>query len=243
MPNCVVTGGSTGIGAATVLALAKRGYNVAFNYAKNTEEALRVAREAAKYNVEVLHFKADATSWEEMNTFAKAVEEKFGEIHSLVVNIGGLPKRLTLEESDLAYWRQVIDLNLTSAYIATKLFTPLMKSGAIVYVSSIAAYTGGGRGAFAYAAAKAGLLGLTRALAKELGPRGIRTVAVLPGLIDTPFHKKAETGDIETWAKTMSYLKRVGKPEEVAEVIAFLISDAASYINGAFIDVNGGWYG
>lgn len=86
-------------------------------------------------------------------------------------------------------------------------------------------------------------MGLTRALAKELGPRGIRVNAVLPGLIDTHFHRKAQTGDIETWAKNVVYLRRVGRPEEVAEVVAFLVGEGASYINGAFIDVNGGWYG
>jgi 3-oxoacyl-[acyl-carrier protein] reductase len=178
-----------------------------------------------------------------METFAEEVKRTFGKIDALVVNAGGLPQRRNLEESDLEYWRQIVDLNLTSAYIATKLLVPLMDRGAVVYVSSIAAYTGGGRGAFAYAVAKAGLLGLTRALAKELGPRGIRVNAVLPGLIDTPFHQKAQTGDIEGWARNMVYLRRVGRPEEVAEVIAFLVGEDASYINGAFIDVNGGWYG
>lgn len=243
MPTAVVTGGSTGIGAAVVKTLARRGYDVAFTYLKSEKEAEAVAKEAASHGVKVLHKRADATSWEEMKAFAEEVRRIFGGINALVVNAGGLPQRKTLEESDINYWRTLIDLNLTSAYIATKLFVPMMEKGAVVYVSSVAAYTGGGRGAFAYAAAKAGLLGLTRALAKELGPRGIRVVAVLPGLIDTPFHEKAQTGDIEAWARNMVYMRRVGKPEEVAEVIAFLISDGASYINGAFIDVNGGWYG
>ncbi|MEM1597629.1 MAG: SDR family oxidoreductase [Pyrobaculum sp.] len=242
MPTAVVTGGSTGIGAATVKALAKRGYNVAFTYLQNEEAARAVAAEASQYS-KVLFKKADAASWEEMSNFAEEVRRTFGRVDALVVNAGGLPERKTLEESTLEYWRRIVDLNLTSAYIATKLFVPLMERGAVVYVSSIASYTGGGRGAFAYAAAKAGLLGLTRALAKELGPRGIRVVAVLPGLIDTPFHAKAKTGDIQAWASSMVYMKRVGRPEEVAEVVAFLVSDSASYINGAFIDVNGGWYG
>ncbi len=243
MPTAVVTGGSTGIGATTVKALAKRGYNVAFTYLRNAQEAEKVVRDAAALGVKVIAYRADAASWRDMEAFAEEVKKIFGKIEALVVNAGGLPQRRTLEESDLEYWRQIIDLNLTSAYIATKLLLPLMERGAIVYVSSVAAYTGGGRGAFAYAAAKAGLLGLTRALAKELGPRGIRVNAVLPGLVDTPFHQKAQTGDIEEWARNMVYLRRVGRPEEVAEVIAFLVSESASYINGAFIDVNGGWYG
>ncbi|MGC8994426.1 MAG: SDR family NAD(P)-dependent oxidoreductase [Pyrobaculum sp.] len=243
MPVAVVTGGSTGIGAATVKALARRGYDVAFTYLRSEAQARAVAKEAEGRGVRVLYRRADATSWDDMKMFADEVGRAFGRVDALVANAGGLPQRRTLEESDLEYWRSLIDLNLTSAYIATRLFVPLMRGGAVVYVSSVAAYTGGGRGAFAYAAAKAGLLGLTRALAKELGPRGIRVVAVLPGLIDTPFHEKAQTGDIETWAKNVVYIRRVGKPEEVAEVIAFLVSDGASYINGAFIDVNGGWYG
>jgi len=243
MPTAVVTGGSTGIGAATVKALAKRGYSVAFTYLRNAQEAEKVVREASASGVKVVAYRADAASWIDMEAFAEGVKRTFGKIDALVVNAGGLPQRRTLEESDLDYWRQVIDLNLTSAYIATRLLLPLMERGAVVYVSSVAAYTGGGRGAFAYAAAKAGLLGLVRALAKELGPRGIRVNAVLPGLIDTPFHQKAQTGDIEGWARNMVYLRRVGKPEEVAEVIAFLVGEGASYINGAFIDINGGWYG
>ncbi|MEZ0318674.1 MAG: SDR family oxidoreductase [Pyrobaculum sp.] len=242
MPTAVVTGGSTGIGAATVKALAKRRYDVAFTYLHNEEAAMAVAAEASQYS-KVLFKKADAASWEEMSKFAEEVQKTFGRVDALVVNAGGLPERRTLEESTLEYWRWIVDLNLTSAYIATRLFVPLMERGAVVYVSSVASYTGGGRGAFAYAAAKAGLLGLTRALAKELGPRGIRVVAVLPGLIDTSFHAKAKTGDIHAWASNTVYMKRVGRPEEVAEVVAFLVSDSASYINGAFIDVNGGWYG
>ncbi len=243
MPVAVVTGGSTGIGAAVVKTLAKRGYDVAFTYLKSEREAEAVAKEAESHGVRILYRRADATSWEEMRAFADEVRRVFGKVDALVANAGGLPQRRTLDESDLDYWKTLIDLNLTSAYIATKLFVPMMEKGVVVYVSSIATYTGGGRGAFAYAAAKAGLLGLTRALAKELGPRGIRVVAVLPGLINTPFHEKAQTGDIDAWARNMVYMRRVGKPEEVAEVIAFLVSDGASYINGAFIDVNGGWYG
>ncbi|MEM0278276.1 SDR family oxidoreductase [Pyrobaculum sp.] len=243
MPTAIVTGGSTGIGAATVKALAKRGYDVAFTYLRSEKEAESVVKEASGYGVRILSARADASSWDQMRAFADEVRRVFGKVDALVANAGGLPQRRTLEESDLDYWKALIDLNLTSAYIATKLFVPMMERGVVVYVSSVAAYTGGGRGAFAYAAAKAGLLGLTRALAKELGPRGVRVVAVLPGLIDTPFHNKANTGDIETWARNMVYMKRVGRPEEVAEVIAFLVSEGASYINGAFIDVNGGWYG
>ncbi|MFP3225169.1 MAG: SDR family oxidoreductase, partial [Nitrososphaeria archaeon] len=115
------------------------------------------------------------------------------------------------------------------------------KDRSIINVSSIAAITGGGKGAAAYATAKGGLMTFTKSLAKELAQYGIRVISVMPGLIATPFHQKAKTEDIEAWANRQVLLKRVGKAEEVAEVIAFLASERASYINATEIFVDGGW--
>jgi 3-oxoacyl-[acyl-carrier protein] reductase len=242
----LITGASTGIGAATAKVFGREGYSVVINYLRSEEEARRVAREVEEAGGEAMLARADVRRWSEVEGMVKAIEERFGRLDVLVNNVGGIPERRSLLESDLEYWRMMMDLNLTTCYIATRLSVPLMiKSGGgvVVNVSSIAAYTGGGRGSFVYAAAKAAMIGLTRALSKELAPRGVRVVAVLPGLIDTPFHVKAKTGDIYSWASQAVHLGRVGRPEEVAEVIAFLASDKASYVTGATIDVNGGFYG
>jgi len=239
----LVTGASSGIGAATAVALARRGFDVVVNYLGNEAGAREVVSRIEAMGRRAVAYRADVTRWNEVEAMARFVEREFGKLDALINNAGGLPERRSILESDLEYWRRIIDLNLTSAYIVTRLMLPLMGPGsAIIFVSSIAARTGGGRGAFAYAAAKAGLLGLTRALSKELGPRGIRVIAVLPGLIDTPFHEKAATGDIHAWARQTTHLGRVGKPEEVSEVIAFLASEA-TYVTAAFIDVDGGWHG
>lgn len=242
----LVTGASTGIGAATARAFARNGYSVVVNYLRSEDEARRVAEEVRGLGVDAMLVRADVTKWGEVERMVERVRDRFGRLDVLVNNVGGIPERRSLVESDLDYWRMMIDLNLTSCYIATRLSVPLMiesGGGVVVNVSSIAAYTGGARGAFAYATAKAALIGFTRALSKELAPKGVRVVAVLPGLIDTPFHVKAKTGDIHSWASQVVHLGRVGRPEEVAEVIVFLASDKASYITGAAVDVNGGFYG
>ena len=178
-----------------------------------------------------------------MVDFAK---DKFGAIEILVNNAGDLLERRPLLESDLKYWRDHIDLNLTSAYIVTKSSLPLLIASnsndkAIINVSSIAAITGGGKGAAAYATAKGGLKTFTKALAKEVSAYNIRVVSVMPGLILTPFHQKAKTEDVEGWAKRQVLLKRAGRAEEVAEVIAFLASERASYVNSTEVFVDGGW--
>jgi len=238
----LVTGASSGIGAATALALAKRGFDVVVNYRSNEDGAKRVVQQIESMGRRAVPYRADVTVWSEVEAMMSFVRQEFGGLDAVIANAGGLPQRRTLLESDLDYWRSIIDLNLTSAYITARLAVPVMRSGsALIFVSSVAARNGGGRGAFAYAAAKAGLLGLTRALSKELAPSGIRVIAVLPGLVDTPFHEKASTGDIHEWARQVTHLRRVGRPEEIGEVIAFLASEA-TYITGAFIEVDGGWY-
>ena len=242
----LITGASTGIGAATARVFAREGYSVVINYLRSEKEAKQVADDVERLGSNAMLVKADVRDWGQVEKMIDDVRARFGRLDVLVNNVGGIPERRTLLESDLDYWRMMIDLNLTSCYIVTRLSVPLMLEsggGAIINVSSIAAYTGGARGSFAYATAKAALIGFTRALSKELAPKGIRVVAVLPGLIDTPFHVKAKTGDIWSWASQVTHLGRVGKPEEVAETIVFLASKKASYITGATVDVNGGFYG
>lgn len=140
-------------------------------------------------------------------------------------------------------WDEVLKLNLTSAMLCSRVVAPSMiehKSGAIINVASIAGRTGGGPGAGAYSVAKAGLITFTKSLAKELAPHGIRVNAVSPGVIDTPFHQVFSTPEmIRNFVSTIP-LGRVGKPSECATVIAFLASDAASYVVGETIEINGG---
>ncbi|MGC9145730.1 MAG: SDR family NAD(P)-dependent oxidoreductase [Nitrososphaeria archaeon] len=244
--KALITGASTGIGAATALAFAREGASVIINYKKSVEEAKKVQEKVRNLGSEAFIFKADVTKEEEVKQLVDFTKDKFGSIEILVNNAGDLIERKPFIETDLNYWRAHIDLNLTSAYIVTKNSIPLLLSSknrdrSIINVSSIAAITGGGKGASAYATAKGGLKTFTKSLAKELAQYGIRVISVMPGLIITPFHQKAKTEDIEGLANRQVLLKRAGKAEEVAEVIAFLASERASYINSTEIFVDGGW--
>jgi 3-oxoacyl-[acyl-carrier protein] reductase len=171
------------------------------------------------------------------------VVRELGPIDILVNNAGSLVARFGIREITEQHLNDVMALNLTSAVLATQAVAPTMIErgrGAIVNVVSIAGHTGGGPGAGAYAAAKAALTAYTKAMAKELAPRGVRVNAVSPGVIDTPFHEAFSTPEmIENFVKTIP-LGRVGTASECATVIAFLASDAASYVAGETIEVNGG---
>ncbi|MGC8569089.1 MAG: SDR family NAD(P)-dependent oxidoreductase [Nitrososphaeria archaeon] len=244
--KALITGASTGIGASTAITFAREGASVIINYRSSEQEAREVMKKARELGAEAYVFKADVTNEAEIAELMKFVESTFGYLDVLVNNAGGLLERREIASSDLEYWRRHIDLNLTSVYLVTKNALPLLlrspsNERVIVNVSSIAAFTGGGRGAFAYASAKGGVKTLTRAMAKELAQHKVRVVAVMPGLIVTPFHEKARTGDVEGWAEKQVLLKRAGSAQEVAEVIAFLASERASYVNSTEIYVDGGW--
>ena len=180
------------------------------------------------------------------NEITRMVQEtaaRMGPIDILINNAGSLIERLTFEKMTEARWDEVIDLNLKSAMLAAQAVAPGMiarKHGTIINIVSIAGRNGGGPGAGAYATAKGGLITLTKALAKEFAPHGIRVNAVSPGVIDTPFHEVFSTPEmIANFVKGIP-LGRVGTSEEVANVIAFLASAAASYVTGETIEVNGG---
>ncbi|MDI3473543.1 MAG: hypothetical protein PWQ20_1802 [Thermotogaceae bacterium] len=172
-------------------------------------------------------------------------ETKFttdGRIDALINNAGGLGGRHPIEDMPTDFYRKVMDLNMTSALYVTRACIPYLKkskNGAIVNITSIAAWTGGGPGAGIYAASKAAVLTFTRALAKELIKYGIRVNAISPGTIDTEFHKETPREVIQEWVKGIP-IGRLGKPEEVAEVIYFLVSEKSSYLVGEVIQVNGG---
>jgi len=162
----------------------------------------------------------------------------------LVNNAGSLIARSPIEEMDAELWKEVIDLNLSAVFFATKAVLPHLGRGArIVNVSSVAARHGGGPGAVAYATAKGGVMTMTRGLAKELAPRNIRVNAIAPGVIETPFHDRFSTPEmLETFRKGIP-LGRLGTPEECAGAVLYLVSPLASYVTGQTIDINGGqWF-
>jgi 3-oxoacyl-[acyl-carrier protein] reductase len=179
----------------------------------------------------------------EVEKLVQNAADRLGPIDILVNNAGSLMERVSFEKMTESRWDEVMDLNLKSAMLAAQAAAPGMiarKRGNVINIVSIAGRNGGGPGAGAYATAKGGLITLTKALAKEFAPHGIRVNAVSPGVIDTPFHEVFSTPEmIATFVKGIP-LGRVGTSEEVANVIAFLASEAASYITGETIEVNGG---
>ena len=187
---------------------------------------------------------ADVTKSEDVKNMLAVCTAAYGDTIHILVNVaGGIMGRKDLPDIDEAFWDSVMDVNLKSVYLVTKAVVPYMKDGgAIVNFSSQAARDGGGFGALAYAAAKGGVLTLTRGLAKNLGPKGIRVNCVSPGLINTTFHDKFTKPEVRTNAAAANPLKREGDAAEVAELVVFLASNAASFINGDSIEINGGSY-
>jgi len=239
----LVTGASSGIGAATATLLGGLGARVAIGYHGNNEGAEQVRSKIAGAGGEAIAIRADVTRAAEIGSLAAVVVAQLGPIDILINNAGSLMQRMRILEVKEESWDEIQDLNLKSAVLCSQAVAPSMierKRGAIVNVSSIAGRNGGGPGASAYASAKGGLISFTKALAKELAPHGVRVNAVSPGVIDTPFHERFSTPEMMRNFVTAIPLGRVGTPLECANVIAFLASDAASYVVGETIEVNGG---
>jgi 3-oxoacyl-[acyl-carrier protein] reductase len=239
----LVTGASSGIGAATAILLADLGARVAIGYHGNPEGAEQVRAKIVTAGGKAIAVRADVTKADEIVSLVSAVTGQFGPIDILINNAGSLMQRMRILEVKEQSWDEIQDLNLKSAVLCSQAVAPSMierKRGAIVNVSSIAGRNGGGPGASAYASAKGGLISFTKALAKELAPNGVRVNAVSPGVIDTPFHERFSTPEMMRNFAAAIPLGRVGTPMECATVIAFLASDAASYVVGETIEVNGG---
>ncbi|HEY8225942.1 MAG TPA: SDR family NAD(P)-dependent oxidoreductase [Pyrinomonadaceae bacterium] len=239
----LITGASSGIGAATAMVFADLGALVGIGYYRNQEGAETVRDAIAAKGCKTAIVKADVRQAADIDTLVRRTSDELGPLDILVNNAGSLIERQGINEITEDRWDEVMNLNLRSAMLCSRAVAPSMiarKSGAIINVASIAGRTGGGPGAGAYSVAKAGVITFTKSLAKELGPHGVRVNAVSPGVIDTPFHEVFSTPEMIRNFVSMIPLGRVGTPMECATVIAFLASDAASYVVGETIEINGG---
>ncbi len=238
----VVTGGARDIGRAVSIKLAKEGAKVVVNYFENEQQGIDTVNIIKEAGGEAILVQGDMTKTADAAKLMAEAQKAFGSNIDILVNVaGGLVGRKTLAEMEEDFWDKVIDLNLKSVYIVSKAALPLLKSGStIINFSSIAGRDGGGPGASAYAVAKGGVMTYTRSLAKELGPQGIRVNAVSPGMIATAFHDTFTKPEVRTNVANATPLRREGKADEVADLVAYLASDEASFINGENIDINGG---
>ena len=241
--TAIVTGGSRDIGRAISVKLASEGANVVVNYFSNEADAdATLAAIEATGSGKAIKVRADVTKSEDVAKLVAAATEAFGDgVDILVNNAGGLVARKPLAEMDEEFFNHVMQLNLTSTFLATKAAAEHMgEGGAIVNLASLAGRDGGGGGAAAYATSKGAVMTFTRAMAKELGPRGIRVNALCPGMIATAFHDKFTPDAARENVANSTPLRRQGRAEETADAVAYLASDEASFINGANVDINGG---
>ena len=238
----VVTGGSRDIGRAICVKLASEGASVVVNYNSNEDDADATVAAVEAAGGKAIKVKADVTKSAEVDALIAASREAFGNsIHILVNNAGGLVARKSLAEMDEEFFNFVMQLNTTSTFLACKAAVPFMGEGAaIVNLASLAGRDGGGGGAIAYATSKGAVMTMTRGLAKELGPKGIRVNAICPGMIATTFHDTFTPDAARENVANATAIKRQGRAEETADLVAYLASDESSYITGANIDINGG---
>ncbi|MGI8933941.1 MAG: 3-oxoacyl-[acyl-carrier-protein] reductase [Phormidesmis sp.] len=235
----IITGASRGIGKAAAMALAQAGAKVVVNYARSSDAADAVVAAISEAGSEALALQADVSKADQVDAMVKATMDKFGRI-DVLVNNAGITRDTLLLRMKPEDWQAVIDLNLTGVFLCTRAVSKIMlkqRSGRIINISSVAGLMGN-PGQANYSAAKAGVIGFTKTIAKELAPRGITANAVAPGFIATDM-----TEDLKNTEEILKYipLGRYGQPEEVAGLIRFLAADpAAAYITGQVMNVDGG---
>ena len=241
MEKCaLITGATRGIGKQIAITLAKQGYNIALNYRKENEELENTKKEIEEIGVQVLAVKGDVANFEDCENFVKQVIERFGQINVLVNN-AGITKDMLLMRMKKEDFEQVIDTNLVGTFNVTKNVVPYMmkaRSGRIINISSVVGISGNA-GQTNYSASKAGIIGFTKSLAKEIASRNIFVNAVAPGFIETNMTDVLKDDVKQEIAKNIP-LKRMGTAQDVANVVKFLASDDSSYITGQVINVDGG---
>lgn len=238
----VVTGGSRDIGRAISVQLAKEGANVVVNYLNSRAAANKTLAEIESVGGKAIAVKADVSSLKDIKKLKAKTVKAFGKkIDILVNNAGGLFARKTLQELDEDFYDLVMNVNFKATVFVMQVFEPLMgKGGSIINLSSLAARDGGGGGSSLYASSKGAVTTFTRAMSKELGPKGIRVNAVCPGLIATKFHDDFTKDEIRKIVASKTPVRREGKAEEIADLVVYLASKKSSFVTGANFDINGG---
>ena len=245
----LVTGSSRGIGKAIALTLANYGANVAVNYVedeegKNFNDAKNILDQIARpgYSGKAAVFEADVSDFKRVSRMIEKVKNEFGKIDILINNAGILRDR-TLKKMSQEEWSSVIETNLTGVFNCSRAVIEQMienKWGRIVNISSISGQVGN-FGQTNYAAAKAGIMGFTKSLAREVAAKNITVNAIAPGIVETDMTKQIPENVLQEFLKQIP-MGRFAQPEEIAELVAFLVSDKSSYITGQIIHINGGWY-
>ena len=238
--TALITGATRGIGRAIALRFAAEGADVAFTYRSQHEAAQSLVSELEAMGVRAKAYTSDAASFEDAHKVVEDVKETFGRI-DVLVNNAGITKDGLMMRMDEAQWDAVIDTNLKSAFNFIHACTPVMarqRSGSIISMSSVVGVSGNA-GQCNYSASKAGLIGLTKSMAKEMGPRGIRANCIAPGFIATDMTGALPENVRQEWENQIP-LRRGGTPEDVAGVAVFLASDLAGYVTGQVVNCCGG---
>jgi len=242
--TALVTGASSGIGAETAVRLGASGAYTLIHYYENLQGATEVLEKVRRVGGDGEVISADLSNSSSITQFSGSLQTLQRPIDILVNNVGSLIQREPFLQITEHLWSEVFTLNVTSAFLTTKAVLPSMlqrRRGCVVNITSVAARFGGGIGAIAYSSAKAALSTMTKGLAREFGPKGIRVNAVSPGTIDTNYHKKFSTREALDAVVAATPLQRLGTANDIADVIVFLCSEGARFIQGQVIEVKGGF--
>jgi len=238
----IVAGGARDIGRAVSEKLAAEGAKVVVNYCNSEAGANETVAAITQAGGTAVAVQGDMTVAADVANLVQVGQENFGAAIDILVNVtGGLVARKSLLEMDEAFFEHVMKLNVTSTFLTTQAVIPHMSAGsAIVNIASQAGRDGGGPGAAAYGTSKGAVMTFTRAMAKEFGPQNIRVNCVCPGMISTTFHDTFTKDEVRANVAAGTTLRREGQSSEVADLVAYLVSSEASFLNGVSLDINGG---